>query len=196
MAESSEWKDPWKLEVEGCQSLWSLHASLRARIKEAWNRGVPFADEFTDRWERASFLGFGRGASIYDSSLVLGDVTVGEETWIGPFTVLDGRGGLTIGRHCSISAGVQVYSHDTVKWALTAGKAPEERHHTTIGDCCYIGPMTIVAAGVEVGERSVVGANSFVSRDVDPFSVVAGSPARLIGRVELVGEDDVRLVYE
>src|SRR2546423_10331063 len=112
------WKDAWKIETEGHRALLDLHRALRHEMKARWNRSVPFADELFDRWERAAFLGFGSGASIYDSSLVLGDVQVGEETWIGPFTVLDGRGGLTIGKYCSISAGVQLYSHDTVKWAL------------------------------------------------------------------------------
>ena len=190
------WKDPWKLEVPDHAMLWSLHRALRRQVKERWDRSVPFADELFDRWERAAFLGFGPGASIYDSSLVLGDVRVGEHTWIGPFSVLDGRGGLSIGRYCSISTGVQLYSHDTVTWALTGGKAPEERSPTTIGDCCYIGPMSIVARGVTVGEHSLIGANSFVRESLPAFSIAVGSPVRIVGRVELVGDGDVRLVYD
>lgn len=189
------WKDTWKLETEGHRALLDLHRALRGEMKARWNRSVPFADELFDRWEQAAFLGFGEGASIYDSSLVLGDVQAGEGTWIGPFTVLDGRGGLTIGRYCSISAGVQLYSHNTIKWALTGGKAAEERKPTSVGDCCYVGPMTIVSAGVSIGEHCVIGANSFVRKDVPPFSIAVGSPARVIGRVEMVGEADVRFVY-
>jgi acetyltransferase-like isoleucine patch superfamily enzyme len=190
------WNDSWKFEVAGHADLWSVHRTLRQEIKERWHRAVPFADELFDRWERAAFLGFGKGASIYDSSLVLGDVNVGEGTWIGPFTVLDGRGGLNIGRFCSISAGAQLYSHDTVKWALTGGKAPEVRQSTRIGDCCYIGAMAIIMKGVTVGEHSVIGANSFVHQDVPAYSIAVGSPARVIGRIELLGDDDVRFMYE
>jgi acetyltransferase-like isoleucine patch superfamily enzyme len=190
------WQDTWKLDVVGHETLWALHQTLRQEIKARWDRAVPFADELFDRWERAAFLGFGHGSSIYDSSLVIGDVRVGEGTWIGPFTVLDGRGGLVIGRYCSISAGVHLYSHDTVKWALTGGKAQEERQPTQIGDCCYLGPLSVVSRGVTVGPHSVIGAHSFVREDVPPFSLAAGIPARVIGRVELVGETDVRLVYE
>lgn len=189
------WKDTWKLEAEGHRALLDLHRALRGEMKARWNRGVPFADELFDRWEQAAFLGFGEGASIYNSSLVLGDVQAGKGTWIGPFTVLDGRGGLTIGRYCSISAGVQLYSHNTIKWALTGGKAAEERRPTSVGDCCYVGPMTIVSAGVSIGEHCVIGANSFVRKDVPPFCIAVGSPARVIGRVEMVGEADVRFVY-
>lgn len=196
MGTSEVWKDDWKLAVPEQAALWELHQKLREEVKARWNRSVPFADELFDRWERAAFLGFGSGASIYDSSLVLGDVQVGEQTWIGPFTVLDGRGGLTIGKYCSISAGVQLYSHDTVKWALTGGKATEARQATRIGDCCYLGPLTIVSRGVTIGEHSVIGANSFVRQDVPPLSIAVGSPARVIGKVELVGETEVRFVYD
>lgn len=195
MEPNEGWKDSWKLGVDGHAELWSLHRALRDELQTRWNRAVPFGDELFDRWERAAFLGFGEGASIYDSSLVMGDVRVGDETWIGPFTVLDGRGGLTIGRCCSISAGVQIYSHDTVKWALTGGESPEVRAPTHVGDCCYLGPMVVVAMGVTIGEHSVIGSGSFVRRDVPPFSIAAGVPARVIGRVELVGDSDVRLVY-
>jgi serine acetyltransferase len=191
-----DWKDRWKLEIEGHDELLRLHQRLREEMRTRWKRSLPFGDELFDRWERAAFLGFARDASIYDSSVVLGDVAVGEGTWIGPFTILDGRGGLSIGKYCSISAGVQIYSHDTVKWALTGGKAAEERSATRIGDCSYIGPLSIIARGVEIGDHSVVGANSFVRASVPPFSIAVGTPARVIGRVDLVGKSDVRFVYD
>lgn len=83
----------------------NLWLARRREVTEKFNRTLPFADYIVDRWEKARELGFGEGASIYDSSLVLGDVKVGHDTWIGPFfTVLDGSGsGLTIGSHCSMS---------------------------------------------------------------------------------------------
>ncbi len=81
-------------------------------MKDQFSRSLPLADELFDRWERAQFLGFGEGSSIYDSSLVLGDVSVGVKTWVGPFTILDGSGRLKIGDYCNISGGAQLYSHD------------------------------------------------------------------------------------
>lgn len=189
-------KDEWKGGMAGHAELWELHQSLRDEVRRRWNRSVSFADELFDRWERARYLGFGEGTSIYDSSLILGDVKVGENTWIGPYTVLDGRGGLTIGSYCSISAGVQIYSHDTVKWSLTAGRAPEERAPTRIGSSVYVAPMCIVSRGVTIGDGSVIGANSFVRSDIPPHSIAVGTPARIVGRVERVGDDDVRFVYD
>src|SRR3954465_12163939 len=93
----------------------------REEVAARYRRTLPFGDYVVDRWEKAQALGFGEGSSIYDSALVLGDVKVGCHTWIGPGVVLDGSGGLEIGDYCSISAGVQIYTHDSVAWATSGG---------------------------------------------------------------------------
>lgn len=178
------------------EELRRIYDLLRAETRERWNRDLPLDELLFDRWERARSLGFGEGSSVYHSSYVYGDVRVGPNTWIGPFTVLDGTGGLQIGRNCSISAGVHIYTHDTVRWAVSGGAAPYEHAPVEIGDCCHIGSHTVVAKGVRVGERSVVGACSFVNRDVPPFSVAAGSPCRRIGRVELGTDGGVEFVFD
>jgi len=189
------YQDEWKKAVPGHDAIRTLHEQLREQIGERWRRSLPFGDELFDRWERAAHLGFGKGASIYDASLVLGDVEVGEQTWVGPFTILDGSGGLTIGKHCSISAGVQIYTHDTVAWALTAGKAPAPRAPVAIGDCTYIGPNAIITRGVTIGSQCVIGAAALVNHDVPDRSIAFGTPARIVGKVEADG-DQVRLVYD
>lgn len=152
----------------------------RNRMKQRYNRVLPINELFTDRWEKAKFLGFGEGTSIYDSSLVFGDVKVGQKTWVGPFTILDGSGNLTIGKNCSISAAVQIYTHDTVQWAISGGISPYEYEPTIIEDNCYIGPNTIIAKGVTLGKGTIVGANSFVNKSFPPHSKIAGNPAKSI----------------
>lgn len=154
----------------------------RRQVDARYQRTLPLADYVIDRWERAKELGFGEGASIYDSVLVLGDVRVGGHTWIGPFVVLDGSGGLRIGSHCSISAGVQIYTHDTVDWALSGGRTSPNRASTSIGDNCYLGPNTVIAKGVSIGNGCVIGANSLVLHDVAAGSKAFGTPCRVIGR--------------
>jgi acetyltransferase-like isoleucine patch superfamily enzyme len=164
--------------TEALRAFWQRR---REEVDEHWRRTLPFGDYVVDRWEKARLLGFGTGASVYDSALIIGDVRVGEQTWIGPFTVLDGSGGLEIGSFCSISAGV----HDTVAWALSGGERGPERAPTCIGSRCYIGPNTVVAMGVTIGEGSVIGANSLVLSDVPPGSKAFGTPCRVAGPATL-----------
>src|SRR4051812_31709636 len=177
------------------QALVQLYEELRADARSKWQRDLPFEELLFDRWERAASLGFGEGTSIYHSSYVFGDVSVGRNTWIGPFTLLDGTGGLTIGDNCSISTGVQIYSHDTVKWAVSGGTAPYEHEPVTIGSSCYIGSQSVIAKGITIGAGSVIGACSFVNRDVPPNSIVGGVPVRPLGRVEH-GEGGPELVID
>ena len=151
-------------------------------MQASWNRSLPFGDYIVDRWQKAHELGFGEGSSIYDSSLVLGNIEVGRNTWIGPFTVLDGSGGLKIGDHCSISAGVQIYTHDTVEWATSGGQSDYKYESTSVGDNTYIGPNTIITKGVRIGRGCVIGSNSFVNKDIPESAKAWGTPAKIIKR--------------
>lgn len=159
----------------------NLFKKLRSDKKQQFNRVLPFGDYFSDRWEKAQYLGFGEGSSIYDSAIVIGNVTVGKYCWIGPGVMLDGSGGLNIGDYCSISMNVQIYSHDSVDWAVSGGEKPYQYAPTSIGSRCYIGPNSVISRGVCIGDGAVIGANSFVNTDVSPGSKVAGNPARVIG---------------
>jgi len=171
------------------ESLRRIYEIREKFIKTNFDRSLPFGDAILDnRWSRAYRLGFGKGASIYDSSLVFGNVSVGKNTWIGSSVILDGSGGgITIGDFCSIAAGVHIYTHDTVLWALSCGKVPRYQASVSIGDCSYIGAQSVILAGVTIGKNCVIGANSLVNRSVSSRTVVGGSPARVLGHVE---EDD------
>ncbi len=190
------WHDAWKRTHPGHDDLRELHEGLRRELHERHQRVLSLADTVTDRWEKAAFLGFGEGASVYDSCMVIGDVSVGANTWVGPQTVLDGSGGLEIGAWCSIATGVQIYSHDTVRWALSGGRIPADRQPTRIGDCCYLGPQSVIGRGTTIGSHCVVGALSLVTSDVPDYSVVAGTPARVIGRVEIDDAGEIRMIYD
>lgn len=164
-----------------------LRAFFRARRNEVdgrYRRTLPFGDYVSDRWEKARMLGFGEGTSIYDSAHVFGEVTVGRNNWIGPFTILDGSGGLVIGDNCSISAGVQIYSHDTVEWAISGGARPAVHAPTQIGSNCYIGPNSIIAKGVQIGDGAIIGANSLVLFDIPAGAKAYGNPAHVVTPAE------------
>ena len=162
--------------------------------KNRYDRVVSLGDLFIDRTEKANFLGFGEGTTIYDSSLVIGEVKVGRYTWIGPSTILDGSGGLEIGDHCNIASGAQIYSHETIFWVLSGGRMEYTRTKTVVGDCCYIGPNTIVSKGVRIGNHCLIGANSLVTSDLDDYSIAAGSPCKIIGKVRIDQKGEVELL--
>jgi len=151
----------------------------RDKVKKDFNRVLPIGDYISDRWEKAKFLGFGDNSSIYDSSLVLGNVKVGKNCWIGPFTILDGSGGkLVIGDNCDISAGVHIYTHDTVDRVINNKEITQA--NVIIGNNCYIGPNVIIQKGIIIGDYVVIGANSFVNKNIPSNSKVVGIPARKI----------------
>ncbi|MDP2193598.1 MAG: acyltransferase [Alphaproteobacteria bacterium] len=177
------------------QEIMKLYEEQETFLKEKYDRSLSFQDGLFDRFERAKRLGFGEKASIYNSALVFGNVHVGDHVWIGPFVILDGSGGcIKIGLHCSISAGVHIYTHDTVMWALSNGSRPATKGSVIIGDCTYIGAQSILKSGVTIGKHCVIAANSFVNNDIADYTIVAGSPAQKIGDVIFDG-DDIQLVY-
>ena len=172
-----------------------LYEELRLKMNKNWKRDLPVEELIFDRWERAKNLGFGEKTSIYHSSYVYGDVKVGKNTWIGPFTILDGSGGLEIGDNCSISSGVHIYSHNSVKWAVSGGIEPYERKSVKIGDCCFIGPHSVIKNGVSIGDHSVVGACSFVNKDIPAYSIAFGIPAIIVGKVLVNDNGEVTFQY-
>ena len=174
----------------------AVHLTLRQEMNKRWRRDLPFDELLFDRWERARHLRFGKQASIYQNSYVYGDVSVGAHTWIGPFTLLDGSGKLSIGEYCSISAGVQIYTHNSVHWALSGGKTKYEYAPVSVGNYCYIGSQTVISEGVTIGHHSVIGACSFVNRDIPPYSVAFGSPCLVRGRVKIDRGGSVRLLLD
>lgn len=166
------------------KQLRALWVQSRRDLNEKWKRTLPFGDYVVDRWEKAKELGFGEGTSCYDSVVIIGDVKVGRDTWIGPFVVLDGSASLTVGSNCSISAGVQIYSHDSVKWATSGGQMSYEKAPTKVGDNCYIGPNCVIGKGVTIGAGSIIGANSLVLKDIPENSKAYGNPCVVTGYVK------------
>ena len=165
-------------------SIMDLHETLDNAFMRNHNRSLPLNEVLIDRWDRAKKLGFGEKSSIYDSSVVIGDVKVGMNVWIGPFTIIDGSGKIVIGDYCTISAGVHIYTHDNVKQTLTSGVIEIERTPVSIGNNVYIGPNAIITKGISIGNTCVIGANAFVNKDVPAHSIIMGQPGKVVGKVE------------
>ena len=78
-----------------------------------------------------------------------------------------------VGEDVNIGAGTVVVNYDGL-----------EKHHTTIGKGAFIGSGTMLRAPLEVGEGAITGAGSVVTKDVPPYTVVAGVPARHMREVD------------
>ena len=123
---------------------------------------------------------------------------------LGNFTVANPKN-VRIGKHCGINHGVFILGHNRIEigshvvlsarvmlidsgLVLEDFKKSEFPPHfpsfVCIEDGAWIGAGAIILPGVTVGRKSVVGAGSVVTKDVDPFTIVAGNPARLIGRTD------------
>ena len=173
-----------------------LGNQLRDESRHNFNRINPFNEDLFDWKERGDYWsGKGRNVTIYNTTTVIGDVQIGSNTWVGPYCALDGSGGLKIGEFCSISSGVQIVTHDTVMWALSRGKLDREMTPIEIGDCCFIGSHAVVCKGVSIGSYCLIGAGAIVTKDVPSFSIAAGVPAKIIGKVKCGENGSVDLEF-
>lgn len=113
---------------------------------------------------------------------IVGEPQIGDDVWIGPFTVIDGSGGLEIGHGCDIAAGAQVYTHSTVARCVSDRASGIERASTHIGRNVHIGANAVVLMGARIGDHCIVGAGAVVRQGtVAPaYSALVGVPARVI----------------
>lgn len=85
-----------------------------------------------------------------------------------------------VGPHCSFYAG----THPLDPAVRNGLAGPESGKPITIGEDCWLGGNVTVLPGVTIGRGSTVGAGSVVTKDVPPFHVVAGNPARILRKIE------------
>ena len=122
----------------------------------------------------------GKGSTIHMKARFYDprNISVGEDSIIGEGVVLDGRDLLTIGNHVDIASEVMIYNseHNVNDESFVATNSPVK-----IEDYVFIGPRVIVLAGVTIGRGAVIGAGAVVTKDVPPYAIVGGVPAKIIG---------------
>lgn len=125
-------------------------------------------------------------------TVIIGKPKISKGTWIGPFTVIDGSGGLEIGKNCDISSGVHIYTHSSAKRCIADKKFNKDgsvnrdaidRKPVKIGNHTFIGANSTILMGVTIGSHCIIGAGSVVTKNIPDFSVAVGIPAKIIGKV-------------
>ncbi len=125
------------------------------------------------------------GAQIDPSAVLYGGfeirsprkLKIGTNSCIGHKATLDARGGLTIGSNVNFSSEVMIW---------TAQHDHRDQHFETvfkpvmIEDTVWLGPRAIILPGITIGKGAVVAAGAVVTKDVEPYTVVGGIPARKI----------------
>jgi acetyltransferase-like isoleucine patch superfamily enzyme len=153
-------------------------------VKKMW-RGFYVAK--TAILEDRSLIRIKRRAEIQDYVIIrtfTSEVRIGEYTQINPYTVIYGGSGVFIGDnvmiapHCVIAAGNHDYTQldKPMRQAGNLSSGP-----IVIGDGVWIGANCTITDGVSIGHDALVGANSVVTKDIEPYDIVAGVPARVLG---------------
>ncbi|GAB4110346.1 MAG: DapH/DapD/GlmU-related protein [Roseiflexaceae bacterium] len=109
-------------------------------------------------------------------------ITIGKRSLIGEACILRGQGGITIGDDVFLAPLVQMLAvnhvyHDTTQPISVQGITCQG---ITVEDGAWIGSGAIILDGVRIGRNSVIGAGAVVTKDIPPYSVAVGNPARVV----------------
>ncbi len=113
-------------------------------------------------------------------------IKLGEDVWVGYFTLIDGSGGLEIGNKVSISSGVHIYTHDSSNYRLyNTEKDPVNGSHidrapVKIGNNVQIGANSVILKGVTIGNNVIIGALSLVNKDIPDNCIAVGNPCKVV----------------
>lgn len=155
-------------------------ARKHAQLIFRFNNTMPETAEY---WElmRQIFQDMGEGSAVFAPLTAIRPhmVHIGKNVVVMNGCLMMAAGGIFIGDNAMLAANVQLLSnnHDLVNRQIITCKP------VRIETRAWIGAGATILAGVTVGENAVVGAASVVTRDVEPNTIVAGNPARLIRKI-------------
>jgi acetyltransferase-like isoleucine patch superfamily enzyme len=129
------------------------------------------------------------------------NISLGEAVFIGHFNYLDGNQKLTIGQYVQITNYVSILTHSSHHSTRLLGDKFMEMHNhpstikdeVEIGEYSYIGAHSIIMPGTKIGKGCIISGFSYVSGDVPDYSIMRGTPAKLIGNTQ---ELDAKLLEQ
>jgi acetyltransferase-like isoleucine patch superfamily enzyme len=117
-------------------------------------------------------------------ALERGYIEIGSATYIGPYTCLAGPGPIVIGKNCLIGSHSGIYgnNHNFGDRQQPIAEQGITCKGIAIEDDCWLGSGVRVLDGVTIGKGSVIGAGAVVTKDIPPYSVAVGVPAKVISQ--------------
>jgi len=137
--------------------------------------------------EQADGISIGDHTTVHESALIaanLGQITIGRHSWVGPFCLVYGNGDVSIGDNVLIAAhtSINTVSHHFERCDIPINDQGIYCDPVTIEDDAWIGMNAVILQGVRIGKGAIVGAGAVVTRDVPPWSIVMGVPARIVSQ--------------
>lgn len=127
------------------------------------------------------------------------NVNIGDNVWIGYYSLLDGIGGITIGTGVNIASHTVIYTHSSQNSIRILGKkfidTPAEQRPgyilepVSIGEYTFIGTGSIILPGTVIGKGCIVGAGSVVKGNFPDYSVIVGNPAKAVGDTRTIDRE-------
>ncbi len=171
--------------IEAVKSRWRnfYYRSLGVRLHGyIWMRQIEIPRNFSDI-EIESHCALDRGVVLLCSGQPSSrpKIRIGAHTYLNRHTFLDAIDSLTIGQHCAIGPNCYLTDHDHGHDPqLPPLEQPMIAQPTTIGNFVWLGANVTVLKGVTIGDRTIVGAGSVVTRSLPADSIAVGVPAKVI----------------
>ena len=141
----------------------------------------------------------GEGSTIWQFAVILPGAVIGKNCNINCHTFIENE--VTIGDRVTIKSGVYIWDGLRIEDDVFIGpnvtfvndkyprskKYPEKFQVTKICKGASLGANATILAGIEIGKYAMVGAGSVVTKNVEPFSVVYGNPAKIMGEIDKNG---------
>jgi len=171
----------------GCRIESGVSLQYPGRIRIGDGTGIGRNVTLRANTDQSPGIELGKGVSINDAVVInanRGRVTLGDRSWLGPFCLIYGNGGVAIGRNVLVAghSSINTVSHSAERCDIPVNDQPVVTDPVVIEDDVWIGLNAVVLQGVTIGHGSIVGAGAVVTKSIPPWSIAVGVPARVIGR--------------
>ena len=189
LSDVKQWSRSWHTHRRAHLPAYRIRLNYELARRRAFSNGPMYGNVL--RSLREGRLEVGDGVLLNPGVLIetgdSGRITIGRGTLLNLDAQVAAIDRVDIGEGCLIAPRCFIADHDH-RFDQTDRPLDEQgltsRGPVRIGDHVWIGANCVVTSGVTIGERCVVGANSVVTRDLPPFAIAVGAPARVVGSVQ------------